>query len=57
VAEARAEGIRFAAVNPNRRHHLDGQPQNVLLLDAHVQASGEQLEREVQELAEQPAPG
>ena len=42
------------AVDLNRQHHIQGEPQRVLLLEEQTDLSGENLYRELQALAEQP---
>jgi len=51
LVEAEQDGIRYAAVNPDRDRHLAGDPQAVLSLDALGEQSPDRLFQEMTELA------
>lgn len=51
LEDLKARGIAYVAVNPDRRDHLAGKPQAVLILDKQVDWSGENLFREVHAVA------
>lgn len=49
--EAKAEGVRFVIVNPDRNTHVKDVPQPALFLDAESKRSGEQAYLDIKELA------